>query len=149
MQRPLKFRAWHKEKMFEVVGLEWQPTCLSATLKGVKVNFSEENYYDSEQSYELMQYTGLLDKNGKEIYEGDIVKAVVYDEKKDRGEGGNREIYWSKDHSWVCRSPAHKAADDPHLPINFEYQHGLPIAWGGYKYLEVIGNIYSNPELLK
>lgn len=71
----------------------------------------------------LMQYTGLKDKNGKEIYEGDIVKV----------NGELMEVFfkdgyfgWGKEHSGAY-------SFDPF----------------GAEQLEIIGNIYENPNLLK
>lgn len=82
------------------------------------------------------QYTGLKDKNGQEIYEGDIVKCVARPEYK--SDSGNREIYWGHDFGFCFRSPP---TDE------YEYTHGLPLSWGGYESVEVIGNIYENPDL--
>lgn len=76
----------------------------------------------------LMQYTGLKDKNGKEIYEGDVVKAATE----------NRDFIWEI--VWIesdCAFELKRGDDYVFLPaIN-------------HQRFEVIGNIYSNPELLK
>ncbi len=74
----------------------------------------------------LMQYTGLKDKNGKEIYEGDLVKV--------EGAGGEPlQIVWNT--TQLC---------------GFAYQAGA--FYHGFiepdDSIEVIGNIYENPELL-
>ena len=78
MNREIKFRAWHKDlkKMFKIGQITLE--------KGIW-NF-EPNDRDfigmsipSQPSFVLMQYTGLHDKNGKEIYEGDIIE-FSYDE---------------------------------------------------------------------
>ena len=72
--REIKFRAWHKEKkemdylgkIFPAISDDW-----FAMSSSLGLGTHEEN------NYELMQYTGLSDKLGKEIYEGDIVKNVI------------------------------------------------------------------------
>lgn len=76
-----------------------------------------------------MQFTGLLDKNGKEIYEGDIVRHRCY------GENGTftiDTIIGSKDCPFIgCGWIAERDGGTGQEPIN-----------------EVIGNIHQNPELL-
>ena len=64
MKRPIKFRCWDKERKC------WMNE--ADTYQQV-VNQARWNPEVGE-SYPLMQFTGLKDKNGKEIYEGDIVK---------------------------------------------------------------------------
>ena len=88
----------------------------------------------SPNDYKIMQSTGLKDKNGVEIFEGDIVKVSNHPfQKKEDSAGieidGDYLIGWS-DHSltWL--------AGDLLL-------HQLK------PYIEVIGNIYENPELLE
>jgi hypothetical protein len=71
-------------------------------------------------SYVLMQYTGLKDKNGKEIYEGDILKTLT----------GICEVVWNE-YKWGVNY--HKAFAD----------------WSFEGECEIIGNVYENPELLK
>lgn len=89
-----------------------------------EVDNSRSEYYDAN-CFELMQSTGLKDKNGTEIYEGDIVKNI-YD-----------EIYVVK---WF----------DAGFHLEEKYNGGFDyfeLHFGDNK--EVIGNIYENPELLE
>lgn len=82
----------------------------------------------------LMQSTGLKDKNGKEIFEGDIVKVTDGDERTNFPDGGIGTICGLDEiFMWYIDGQVHNGLFD----ISQEY------------YIEVIGNIYENPELLE
>ena len=85
---------------------------------------------------ELMQFTGLKDKNGKDIYEGDIVELKTSSGASNSPLPG---IYWVK---YFC--DGFRLAYDSFGEEN--YQHGLGESPNGTT--TVVGNIYENPELL-
>ena len=122
MTRIIKFRAWNKkERIIELVcGIVWDDF---ATDKIQDLNIGA-SYHDSIDGFELMQYTGLKDKNGKEIWEGDIVDAPDHC-------GKEVVIYGPPNFAgaWCVGAWLLGTIDDTDI--------------------EIIGNIYENPELLK
>jgi len=122
-QRPIKFRAWDKER--------------GQFLYSSDFDFDSKFWIAVELAgaYDYVQrYTGLKDKNGKEIYEGDIVDAVAT--KEDKESDRIADVIFGTGLQWQIRAGK-------------GYSRGLPITWGGWKSLEVIGDIYENPELIK
>ena len=116
--REIKFRAWDNNEMLEVRSLEFVPSHKSFNGKpGYNINIhlgiTQEN---------LMQFTGLKDKDGKEIYEGDIL------ERSDK----QRDIVIFDGGSFCVK---HDKGGMDFIAYN--------------NYFEVIGNIWENPGLLK
>ncbi|MFR2837861.1 MAG: YopX family protein [Zhenhengia sp.] len=127
MSREIKFRAWHKvEKcMFEVFGFDVNHV-YPFTTSGIVIPPTIDDV-------EMMQYTGLKDKNGKEIYEGDIVKYNY-----------NNQVYQD-----VYAKVEYSIAG---FRLNADYisRHlSRHIRIANTDYYEVVGNIYENPELLE
>lgn len=146
MTRPIKFKAWDKtrSRMLEVREVtflvdEGTPMCVSAWEPDAKEKTNAYLITLAPETFTLEQFTGLLDKNGKEIYEGDIVHI--------RPVPGKRAGDWE---NW---------STNERKPITFDgctfRFDGMNLAellgWGGYPSHiepEVIGNIHENPELL-
>jgi len=127
MNREIKFRAWDSDRKIMGNSIDIQTVYGSLAMYN-----SIQRQNDEEADYIiLMQYTGLKDKNGVEIYEGDIVRFGYYD----------IEI------PEISRSIGVVEYDDKHLCYKLGKKINVPF-YEGLRDIEVIGNIYQNPELL-
>lgn len=134
--RELRFRAWDKigKRMGEVNYIKYsnvQYNQVSARFKQNEKTVDEWFAYGDKDGCDniiLMQYTGLKDKNGKEIYEGDILNY-------DNGIGVIGTVIWHGD-GFAMKVLGAGMASNKTLYNSLED-------------IEIIGNIYSNPELLK
>ena len=116
MVQEIKFRAW------DSVCKKW----LSIPIKRIDDEYNCSELVQELPSIRIMQFTRLRDKNGKEIYEGDILKI-----------GDHRaEVYWYRVHgAWYIRWK--------------DFCQELAPELRGFVEVEVVGNIYENPEKLK
>ena len=132
--REIKFRAWLKEekKMVNVETIDFTDKSIQYLEKNEFINA----YLLRRVSFddvELMQYTGVKDKNGKEIYEGDIIKyKFPYDTRL-------KHI-----------SPVKFLETEASFGIKDRYGNEIPLyTISANNYFEVIGNIYENKNLLE
>ena len=134
MTREIKFRAWDKvnnkmmfpstigfgnvnNRVVVMASLEIDENTMALNNDGLRF----------KDDFELMQYTGLKDKNGKEVYEGDILKSDLDEVMIDT-------VEWDADGvSFHLKN----------VSTGFSQLRIEDWEW------EVIGNIYENPELLK
>lgn len=124
MNRELKFRIWDKKNNMFIYVWDASHKRLAISLNGLVYS----GMYDDvlpENDYTIQQYTGLKDKDGKEIYEGDILEYQSHDPKY-----AKCIVRWTQEHE----------DNHPGFVIHDSYsQYGKP---------EIIGNIFENKELL-
>ena len=128
--REIKFRAWDKrsESMVSPDQVSDERIPVENTDVGFKL----------KTKFELMQFTGLKDKNGKEIYEGDI---LYMKEKNFRFNCEGRVLVcWNNCEFYAKKIDGEVREDDESLG-NYNFKSSFDI--------EVIGNKFENPELLK
>ena len=131
--REIKFRAWLKEdkKMVNVETMDFTDKSIQY-LKKSEINNAYILRRVSFDDVELMQYTGLTNKNGTRIYENDIVKFIVLE---GYGEHADQFEYIDKVEYYISE---------------FELrQIGLKLSDESIIVIEIIGNVYENPELLE
>lgn len=119
-----KFRVWDKldKEIYEVGEIHWSRGEFDFIGDGI-------TFKRDADEVELMQSTGLFDKNGKEVFVGDIIKCT---------RGCPHEVYLEKEYggTYIGGMPA-------------IYLKGLLSGYAWTEDEEIIGNIYENPELLE
>ncbi|WP_367006437.1 YopX family protein [Streptococcus sp. ZY19097] len=132
-----KFRAWdvHNMEMFTNAQLIIWNGNVYANDPG-KISVDKMRGWSIDEKY-LMQSTGLLDKNGVEIFEGDVVKCYIVTEKDECEYVG---VVCFKDFSFVIVDEK-----DTYDPL-WNYKSGFVDI---ETEIEIIGNIYKNPELME
>ena len=121
--KEIKFRVWNTETNKMIINVKEMGVF---ALKSI-YSIDEFLVIPTDEKYPLMQYTGLKDKNGVEIYEGDIIK-YDFNELNYRIEFLNAEFIARRFYENI----------ENLYPTEFDYG----------KECEVIGNIYENKELL-
>ena len=129
-----KFRAWHRElgRMMQIKNMYFQ----DGSVEELELNDTVMNDYITAypDEIELMQSTGLKDKNGKEIFEGDIIDIEVDDTETPI----NARVFQN---SKIGILMFHVFEDNEDVPM-VELLEDNSVAF------EIIGNIYDNKELL-
>jgi uncharacterized phage protein (TIGR01671 family) len=138
MNEIFKFRAWDKTLN------KWASIASFILLK--HVNDGKHTYifpYQDDERFIIQQFTGLKDKNGKEIFEGDIVKEKHFEDWSDK-EGF--DCFGVVRHNVYIDSAGNQFSGFKTFPNleNNEGYAGNPIK----ENTEVVGNIFENPDLL-
>ena len=128
--REIKFRVWDKKnkKMVTIIALYFFE---GKSLEQISIDTDEgERQLIDIKNVEIMQYTGHKDKNGKEVYEGDILYEIEDD-----------DIY-----IYIVVWDEETASFGLKTPSGWEYDFYYFI--GDKQAFKLVGNIYENPELL-
>jgi len=128
--REIKFRAWDKKSnqmLYSRFGIDFEGQIID-------VGNPMEYDYDGQWDLILMQYTGLKDKNGVEIYESDIIKW-----EDDYNEGVSKVVWGNDENTYPAFDLEPQSHDELNSFAALSYEGSM----------EVIGNVWENPELLK
>lgn len=128
--REVKFRAWVKELgiLANVIAIDFENEKVVLSIGVESTCWWYASTFDLKD-VELMQYTGLKDINGVEIYDGDILT--------DFGDAGPLYVEFSTEHAGFVFMDKFDNGPPSYTPKEISYE-----------YFEIIGNLYKNPELL-
>ncbi|OPX61122.1 MAG: YopX protein [Methanobacterium sp. PtaB.Bin024] len=131
MVRPIKYRAWDKERkeMHDVYALFLNE---DGTVR--YVYFWDDTPMEKHRNVELLQFTGLLDKKGVEIYEGDI---ILFGDNAIHG-GTHGKVIWLESRVGFV-----------YEFIDGKFKGQCTDMVDDWRTYEVVGNVFENPELLE
>ena len=137
--REIKFRAWDKVLgICQVTGIDFRVDVAWVSKDGRKTTYTL-----NIENANLMQYTGLHDEGGKEIYEGDILGCHDNVKRWKSGDGERAIVEWDKNKSRWGMMFHSIYGGEGHLCAEESLNNRVRFEW------VVIGNIYENPELLE
>ncbi|MEO9257052.1 MAG: YopX family protein [Crocinitomicaceae bacterium] len=139
MNREIKFRAW------DIVGLKMIQDFIKVNEEGHFISHHEHN-----TEHIPMQFTGLNDKNGKDIYEGDIVNILYTDwPSKSISDSRTLEQYLTDISSVGVVKYNKNRFEIEMFSTKYSENYFSSIDYGKHGFIKVVGNIYENPELME
>lgn len=147
--REIKFRVvWNKEVSNEAF-------TIGEFVDGVEMSFKDGGTLPFKEidwqtdTVEYLQYTGLKDKNGKEIYEGDVMRILYTDWPSQSAEKNGRYSMSLEEYKKSISSIGFVQWENDRWIIIFDKRGSGRMDAGPHGEKEVIGNIYDNPELIE
>ncbi len=132
--RKIKFRAWDKSAEIMIGDAQVSSFAIASDTGDISAIPMYFGCSEEPEDFVIMQYTGLKDKNGKEIYEGDILSYKNWD---------------SPDKKFIVKYGL-SDVEGFYQTLGFYKENDLEENdWQHLDKIEVIGNIYKNPELLE
>jgi len=153
--REIKFRVWDTAAKQPMIyfgsNFELDDDADTISFRTEKDTFVMGDRDEDGKRFTLMQYTGLKDKNGKEIYEGDVVEFSDKWEWYKTKYGISMMFAKSeKGDRYAKLKAAYEAEPMERRVVKFDPYEAYGLSKGDLEsYWEVIGNLYENPDLIK